>query len=375
MALSKTSRLLNISDDGRSLLPLTILVVGIVALLLLGRIVLPFLFGALFAFVWSPLIPNADTPRWKRDLAAAGATLATIAITAVFIAVVVTFLADKAAALIEALPGIATDVMNSLQNYEGPFSASVVSAATDFQHGENLGAFLPSSGTVTALMTRIAGGMISTVFLVILTPFAMFYFLRDGDRLMAYARSWFRPEGQKALADFSKQSRSRLGHYVWGQTLIILSQMIFHTAGLLLLGLNYAVPIGIMTGLSAIVPTIGNLVMFSLAMIVGATQFGSLTPLIGIVAVYATSQVIEMFILTPYFIGERIKIHPLMVILVVLAAGANFGILGAFLALPLTAIGAFALERLHRGGSGKDEAPNTRRSSEPNDSLNLKQSV
>ena len=89
-----------------------------------------------------------------------------------------------------------------------------------------------------------------------------------------------------------------------------------------------------------------------LAILAGVLQFASIKALVMVAAVYGTGQVIEGFYLTPRLVGERIGLHPLVVIFALLAFGQLFGFVGVLVALPASAVLLVAVRRLRAGYIG-----------------------
>jgi predicted PurR-regulated permease PerM len=137
-----------------------------------------------------------------------------------------------------------------------------------------------------------------------------------------------------------------LGEYLRGQLLVMLALAVFYTAGLALFGLDLALPIGVFTGLAVFVPYLGFGLGMVLALLAGLLQFASAQALVMVAVVYGLGQVLESFVLTPRLVGERIGLHPLAVILSLMAFGQVFGFVGVLMALPASAVLLVGLRRL-----------------------------
>ena len=124
---------------------------------------------------------------------------------------------------------------------------------------------------------------------------------------------------------------------------------LYYSLGLALFGLDLALPIGIFTGLAMFVPYLGFGIGLIFAILAGLLQFASIKALVMVAVVYGSGQVIEGFFLTPRLVGERIGLHPLAVIFMLLAFGQLFGFLGVLIALPASAVLLVAMRRLRDG--------------------------
>jgi predicted PurR-regulated permease PerM len=129
--------------------------------------------------------------------------------------------------------------------------------------------------------------------------------------------------------------------------LVMLILAVFYTVGLALFGLDLALPIGVFTGLAIFVPYVGFGVGLILALLAGLLEFASVKALAMVAVVYGLGQLIESLYLTPRLVGERIGLHPLVVIFALLAFGQVFGFVGVLIALPASAVLLVAIRRVH----------------------------
>jgi predicted PurR-regulated permease PerM len=143
---------------------------------------------------------------------------------------------------------------------------------------------------------------------------------------------------------------------------------VVYAAGLMLVGLELGLLIGVLAGLASIVPYLGMVVGIGAALTAGLFQFGGeLYPLLAIAAVFMVGQMLEGMLLTPWLVGDRIGLHPVAVIFAIMAGGQLFGFSGILLALPVAAVIMVLLRHAHdfyklstlygESPSGSDEPP------------------
>lgn len=180
----------------------------------------------------------------------------------------------------------------------------------------------------------------------VLVPVALFYMLHDWTRLVAGVLELVPPAWRSRFDSFMQESDSVLGEYLRGQLLVMLALSVFYTVGLKLFGLDLALPIGVFTGLAVFVPYLGFGLGLVLALLAGVLQFASTQALVMVAVVFGLGQLIESFVLTPRLVGERIGLHPLAVILALMAFGQVLGFVGVLIALPASAVLLVALRRL-----------------------------
>lgn len=180
----------------------------------------------------------------------------------------------------------------------------------------------------------------------VLVPVALFYLLHDWTRLVSSVTELVPPAWRASFDSFMQDSDAVLGEYLRGQLLVMLALAVFYAVGLRLFGLDLALPIGVFTGLAVFVPYLGFGVGLLLALLVGLLQFASAKALVMVAVVFGVGQLIESFVLTPRLVGERIGLHPLAVILALMAFGQVLGFVGVLVALPASAVLLVGLRRL-----------------------------
>jgi predicted PurR-regulated permease PerM len=182
----------------------------------------------------------------------------------------------------------------------------------------------------------------------VLVPVALFFMLYDWTRLVNQVVELVPPAWRASFDSFMQESDEVLGEYLRGQLLVMLSLAVFYAVGLALFGLDLALPIGVFTGLAVFVPYLGFGLGLVLALLAGLLQMAPSEAFIMVAVVYGLGQLIESFVLTPRLVGERIGLHPLAVILALMAFGQLMGFVGVLIALPASAVLLVALRRLRR---------------------------
>jgi predicted PurR-regulated permease PerM len=118
----------------------------------------------------------------------------------------------------------------------------------------------------------------------------------------------------------------------------MLALAVIYSVGLSLAGLHFALAIGVVAGLVSFVPYLGFVIGISLASLTVAMEPEPLWMLMGVLATFIVGQLIEGSVLTPKLVGDRIGLHPVIIIFAVIAGGQLFGFFGILLALPAAAV-------------------------------------
>lgn len=115
-----------------------------------------------------------------------------------------------------------------------------------------------------------------------------------------------------------------------------------------MIGLEFALPIGLLAGILVFVPYLGAIVGLALATFAAVMQFQEWSGVMTVWAVFGVGQLLESMLITPWLVGERIGLHPVVVIFALLAFGQLFGFIGILLALPISAVMLVWLRHLHK---------------------------
>jgi predicted PurR-regulated permease PerM len=314
---------------------------AIVALIyLLGPILSPFLFGAILAYIGSPLVAWGARHRIPRFIGSLVTVAGMIAVLVLLVVVLAPMVQHEAATIAKRLPDLADRInerfipwVRERFDIELQFDAASVRAfiADNVSGVQNIGVWLLGS-------LRIGGLALVGFFAnLLLTPVVMFYLLTDWDALVARLGLLLPRRWEIASRQMAGEIDGVLAEYLRGQVTVMGILAIYYAAALWFAGLQFAVPIGVLTGLLIFVPYLGFGIGLMLALLVALLQFAAWQGVIVVLVVYGIGQLLEGFVLTPWLVGERIGLHPLAVIFALLAFGQIFGFTGVLLALPASA--------------------------------------
>lgn len=172
----------------------------------------------------------------------------------------------------------------------------------------------------------------------ILLPVYLFMILFYKPLLMEFVRRLFKSEHHFAVAEVLENSKKIIQTYLVGLFFEMIIIAILNSAGLLMLGIDYAIILGITGAILNIIPYIGGIIAIALPMSIAFVTKDSVTYPILVFCVYIFIQFIDNHYVIPKIVASRVKINALVSIIVVLIGGAIWGIPGMFLSIPLTAI-------------------------------------
>jgi predicted PurR-regulated permease PerM len=319
---------------------------------LLHPILTPFLVALLLAYLFDPVVDRLEKLGLSRTWGVITVfTLFTLIVSALLL-VLIPMLAKQLVRLYELAP----QMLDWLQHTAVPWVQSKLGLADGFWKFDKVKAAISAHmgqttdivGIVLSRATASGLALIGWLANLVLIPVVSFYLLRDWDLMMAKIRSLLPRHREERIMTLAGECHEVLGAFVRGQLLVMVALGFIYAAGLMLVGLELGLLIGLIAGLAAIVPYMGFVIGIGAALIAGLFQFGGdLYPMVGIVAVFMVGQALEGMVLTPLLVGDRIGLPPVAVIFAILAGGELFGFTGILLALPVAAVIMVLVRHVH----------------------------
>jgi len=309
-------------------------------LYLLAPVLTPFVAAALLAYIGDPLADRLQKFRLPRTLAVAAVFLLTFLMLALLVLLVGPLIRTQVGALLAALP----EIVLQFEQVWLPNIAELL----DLDIGEDvgIGAFVERYGDMAGSwgtkvlfsVTQSGGAVAAAVLSLFLVPIITFYLLRDWDMIVAHIAAVIPESQRETIAELARESDEVLGAFLRGQILVMIALATIYSLGLSLVGVQFAIAIGVVAGLVSFVPYLGFFFGIVLAGLTVALEPNPLWNLVGVVATFSVGQLIEGSVLTPKLVGDRIGLHPVIIIFAVAAGGQLFGFFGILLALPAAAV-------------------------------------
>ncbi|WP_211444952.1 AI-2E family transporter [Collimonas humicola] len=312
----------------------------------LGPILTPFIASAILAYALNPGVDWLSRRRigkfpFPRALAVLVVILLLVFAILAVILIVIPVLRKELPLLQNQIPTFLTKLDGLIGPHLQDFGINVRLDGTGIK--EMLTKQLSTSGDeiwASVLASVKVGGtaVLGWLATILLVPVVLFYLLQDWHSIVDRVGKLVPRRWQGKTANMTQEVDSLLAQYLRGQLLVMLVLAIYYSTGLAIAGFDVALPVGIITGLLVFIPYVGFGLGLVLALIAAMLQFDGLHGLIAVAIVYGIGQVLESFILTPRLVGERIGLHPLVVIFALMAFGQLFGFVGILLALPCSAV-------------------------------------
>lgn len=311
-------------------------------LYLLAPILTPFFAAIILAYMGDPVVDKLE--RWKLSRTFAVALSFSFLMVAglVFLLILIPLVGSQISVLVEKFPQYYNWVMQQTEvilrqyfNIQGEFTLFESIKTTVLSHLRETGVL---AGNLIGLLSRSGVSFLTSIATLLLIPVVTFYLLRDWDVLMAKIQILLPRTFAPKILQITQECHEVLSAFFRGQLLVMFFLALVYGGGLWLVGLDFGILIGLFAGTVSFVPYLGFISGILLAGLAAIIQFQDWQPVVLVILVFGLGQLLESFILTPWLVGNRIGLHPVMVIFAVLAGGQLFGFFGILLALPMAAV-------------------------------------
>jgi putative permease len=309
----------------------------LVLLYTLGGALAPVLTGLVIAFLLEGMVSRLQSLRMPRIVAVNISVLLFVSTVMAVVFLVVPLLWQQLQSLGRLVPTLVTRLQEGLINLAERFPEYVTEAqvaAIVEQGARELGNV---SGTILESAFSQVFSVFGLLIYLVLVPISVFFLLKDKDALMLWAVSIL-PKKRPLLDSVGKEMNAQLGNYVRGKVLEILIVGAVTFLTFVLFGLNYAALLAVIVGVSVLIPFVGAAIVTLPVFAVAVLQFGWSLDLGWIMLAYLFIQFLDGNVLVPLLFSEAVDLHPITIIIAVLAFGGIGGIWGVFFAIPLATL-------------------------------------
>ena len=304
-----------------------------------AAVMLPVIISGLLYYLLNPIVDFLERHRVKRI----------IAISIVFILIALLILWGLAVAI----PAIQRQVLSFMKNLpdylekanmtiddflDNKVSPEIKPQLDEWtsQLSENITSWASSfSARAVNWVSNLIAVASQIIIALIIMPFIVFYLLRDGKNLkrqiIRFLPTKIRESAGKVLSDVNTQ----LANYVRGQITVAIVVALMFIVFFKIIGLRYAVTLGVTAGFLNLVPYLGSFLAMLPALVLGLVAGPEM--FVKVVIVFIVEQTIEGRFVSPLVLGSQLNIHPITILFVLITSGSMFGIWGVFLGIPVYA--------------------------------------
>ena len=306
-------------------------------------LIVPLGVSLFLSFLLSPLVSRLDSIRVPRSLVVSMILVVTLGLITIACFKVIPALYSEIADLIKLVP----------RAYEKFTKIWLPSIRTwtlelEFISAEEFDGFIRESRTLGHLPEKInqalstlwatAPHLVGLIIHLVLIPLLTFFLLKDYERIKSRMRSLIPRDLEKPAMQFIGRVSDALRDAIKGQAIVAGILAVLYVAGLSMIGLQGAVAIGLLSGICRLIPYLDVIIGGSLSLIVVLSDFQGAGQLLAVAGVFLIVQSLDGMLITPRIIGEKVGLHPIIVIVSIIAFGESFGFWGVILAIPGIAV-------------------------------------
>lgn len=321
-----------LDDYGRIIIGFIGLYFLVLALSGARAFLIPFALAFLLALVVLPICKKLEEVGLKRGIAAFLSTLLVFLVSIGF----ASLLAYQSKVFVDKWPMIKQNMQPKVLQLRQfiaertPLSEGDLTPSLDSMMSAE---FNPGS-MVASWLGSISGFLANWLLIMIY----IFFLLNYRARFKTFILRVFPKENHDNVQQTIGKSANIAPQYLTGILILMGGLSVLYSIGLGITGVDNFILISMIAALLTLIPYVGNVIGFSLALTFGYLTSGSTAVLIGIILTFGIGQFIESYILQPFVVGDRVKVHPFFTILVVIIGNFLWGVTGAILAVPLFGI-------------------------------------
>jgi predicted PurR-regulated permease PerM len=318
----------------------TVILFGLILLFfilsILQAILVPLAIAMLLAILLNPL-----NTRLERRLPKILAILASITIAFGIFAGILFFLSSQIAMLSDMLPTLEAKfilMLGDLQQW--------VRLNLGLSMQKQVEIINETANNSKGLVGQTLGTILTAISVLVLIPLYIFLFLFYKPLLLEFAFHVFKEEHSLRVAEILSEAKAAIQSFIIGLLIETAIVAAMNSIALLILGVPYAILIGVIGGLLNIIPYLGGLVAILLPVLLVTITKDGYTTQAAIIGAYLVIQFIDNNILVPRIVSAKVRINALVSILVVLLGGALWGVAGMFLSIPIIAVVKIIFDRI-----------------------------
>ncbi len=306
-------------------------------------IAFPLLLSLFFTYLMDPPVTYFEKKYGlSRTLLSLLAVLFIVVVIAIGLLILIPELVYQTTIFAKKIPQVTSWIVNKLQSFSDFLYRTFPFINTPINVEEAIKKEFPTlfngfSSIIPDFFTNIYNLILSILYMI-LVPIFTFYLLKELPNIKKTLLDFVPPRMRETVREKSSETNRVISAFLRGQLTVSLILMVLFSIGLSIIGLPFAVLIGVFSGLGDMIPYFGTLVGVFISLIIALLGLQSLKSAFLVLAVYGVIKAVENWFIYPKLVGSYVGLHPLIIILAVIFAGEYFGIIGMFLTIPFLGV-------------------------------------
>jgi predicted PurR-regulated permease PerM len=322
----------------RSTVTLFGIILFVYMLFMLKGILIPLAFSLMIAILLNPFVNKLQ----KRKVPKIPAIIIAILVTILFIAGLMVFISSQIVKFSDNMP-VLQEKFSELFRHMQLWLQENYSLSIDKQKqlladtGNNLKPFI----------AQTVGTALGTISVIVLLPIYIFLILFYKTLILNFLYEVFAEKHSSQVGVVLEQTKRAIQSYMIGLLLEAIIVAALNSTALLILGVQYAILLGVIGAILNVLPYIGGIIAIALPLLIATVTKEGYTTQVGIIISYLLIQFIDNNILVPRIVSSKVKINALVSLVIVLLGAAVWGFAGMFLSIPFIAVLKIIFDRVN----------------------------
>lgn len=313
------------------------LLVGFAVVLTMGDMLAPVLASVVIAYLLEGLVLLIQRARVPRLLAVIIVFVAFMAFVSLVLFGMLPLLSRQVTDLVQQIPTMIGEGQKALMRLPERYPDIISPEQIQEMIGELRNELATFGQQVLSISLASVVGFITIVVYLILMPLLVFFFLKDRDLIIDWFKRYL-PKHRRIASTVWQDVDRQISNYVRGKFWEILIIWCVSFITFSAFGLNYAMLLAVLVGLSVIIPYIGATVVTVPVLLIAWFQWGWTVDFAWLAAAYFVIQILDGNVLVPLLFSEVVNLHPVAIIVAILVFGGLWGFWGVFFAIPLATL-------------------------------------
>ncbi len=317
---------------------LALMLIAIFTIVLIwGEILLPLMVAVVIAYLLEAVVQQVTKRGVGRDVASLSVFTVFFLLFVVSTVSFIPLLSEQVTQFVNELPNMISRTQQALLQLPEAYPA-LISQAQINELMVALRAELAAIGQniLKASLASLSGVMTWLVYIILIT-LLVFFFLKDKARIVGWIQGYM-PQERGLVSQVWRELDQQIGNYIRGKILEIVIVGVISWLVFAFMGLNYAILLGLIVGLSVLVPFVGATVVTLPVALTAFFQWGWTTEFFYLLLAYGIIQALDGNVLVPLLFSEAVNLHPVAIIIAIIVFGGLWGVWGVFFAIPLATL-------------------------------------
>ncbi len=324
-------------SDPEGIILAVLLFLGFAVVIFMGKMLAPLLVSVVVAYLLEGVVAALECRGVPRLLAVLVVFTLFLAFLLFLVFGLMPLLSSQITELLRKVPSMIERVQQELLLLPEKYPAFITKEQVNDLFAEMGTAVSNMAQKFLSISLASIGGLITLAVYLVLLPVLVFFFLKDKKLIVNWLTSFLPPERGLATRIW-KEMDIQIGNYVRGKFSEILIVGLVSYIVFALFGLQYAMLLGALVGLSVVIPYIGAAVVTIPVALIAYFQWGWSSEFAYLMLAYAIIQALDGNVLVPLLFSEAVNLHPVAIITAVLVFGGLWGLIGVFFAIPLATL-------------------------------------